>query len=251
MNDLLPLLVFPLAYGWYLSARRGEQELHDTLASSTAQPAGIPLMDAGPAPVLRVAASLAIRTPPRRDAALGVARLAPRGGRARHDAFDAFLEPLGLQLRRVPARPKSTVAHRGPSDATMLGDRHGRHVQVVLGSGWQAVRLGARGLVQYRVHGVDGQLVVAPGGPDSVRVGLGTLQAHARWSELTIVGGEGWLSLERRAQRPQSWIHDLWLAEFVADLVLLADGAPGKARAGEAQPAYAGGPPGQGQTALQ
>lgn len=219
VNDLLPLLAFPLACGWYFTSRRHERELHATLRSATADHAPRPLLDAGPVPVLRVAASLAL--PGAQTAALSNPALWWGGRRARMTAFSAFIAPLGLRLDDAGARRLRREPH--PNETMRLvGERHGRRVEVLLAPDRQEVRLGLQGAVDYRVQGADGRLEASPESDGAIRTGLQGLHPHRRWNDLAVTGGPAWVRVERRGSGTDSWVHDLWLAEFIGDLALLA-----------------------------
>lgn len=250
VNDLLPLLAFPLAYGWYFTSRRYERELHGALTNATAEPAPRPLLDAGPAPVLRVAASLTLP-----EAAAHAERPAARwrtGRRARLSAFSAFVAPLGLRLQPGATR-RVRWRRQAPQAMRILGVRHSSHVEVLLGVDRQEVRIGTPGVVSYRVQGANGRLEASPDSALSVQTGLQALQPHRRWNQVGVTGGPGWVRVERCAHGAESWVHDLWLAEFVRDLALLATEAPASAprreRALVGASAAGAGLAGRGQTA--
>ncbi len=108
----------------------------------------------------------------------------------------------------------------------IIGERHGARVEVLLASGRHEVSLGAAGRVAFRVQGLDGVLQASPESAPGLRTGLQGLQPHRRWHGVTITGGAGWVRLERRSRGAESWVHDLWLAEFVRDVALLAAPEP-------------------------
>ena len=138
---------------------------------------------------------------------------------------DAYLEPLGLSIARIPdigVRPRyggggmqSDVS--GPS--VMSGTRHGAPVEISIGARESETRVGAE-TPRFEVNGDDEQLSVTGDAPDGVRAAVAEMQRDRRWKRVEVSGGAEGVVVKRRFRGSQHtqwlWMADLWLAERLA-----------------------------------
>lgn len=225
MNDVLPLLLLPAVMGWWFSevrTRRSRALLRNAIAAGP-RPM---LADAGLAPVTAVARSLEVLP--------GVSsRSAPWWliGR-RRSAFDVqqLVAPLALRLDQVIAvrrdRLRRPVGFVGAS--RFSGVRHRRRVEVELGVAHSSIELsGLVAMPSFAVTGgSDGRLTAHGAVPAAVEAALDTLAPSRHWRGLTVTVNSVTARLHRGDVAASSWLHDLWIAEFVADLAAPAAVTP-------------------------
>ncbi|MBO9534806.1 MAG: hypothetical protein J7513_17665 [Solirubrobacteraceae bacterium] len=217
MSDVLPLLLLPAVMGWWFTETR-KRKTRSLLREAIAAGPRPLLADAGLAPVTAVARSLEI--------------LPGLGGRAapwwllgrRRSAWDVqeLVAPLGLQLDEVIAvsrdRLRRPVGFNGAS--RFSGARYGRSVAVELGVAHSAIVLtGPAPMPRFTVAaGADGRLVAEGAVPAAVEAALDTLAPSRHWRGLLVSVDAGTARLARGDVPASSWLHDLWITEFVADL---------------------------------
>lgn len=231
MSDILPLLLLPAVAGWWLTEWK-QRRTRAGLRHAIAQARRPLLHDAGTASVITVARSL--ETAPR-----ATHRACPwwKVGRAR-TAWEVreLAAPLGLRLGEVirPQRDRlgRVVGFTGASRFT--GERHGRHVAVTLGADQSSIviALPNPAALSFAIGAdADGALLATGEVPLALEAALHTLTANRRWRGLQIAADGSRVVLDRPASTQGSWLHDLWITEFVADLIAPA---PAVARVREA-----------------
>lgn len=130
------------------------------------------------------------------------------------------MSPIGLHAVQVPMRGETAAAYQGV--------RHGRPVHVRFG---EVPRVGTTTAVWVGVatppfvaHGDGGTLRAADGAADGAAGAsavLSSLEPAGVWHRMAVHGGGDGVLVSRQVERraPQAWIHDLWLAERIADAV--------------------------------
>lgn len=233
MSEILPLLLLPAVAGWWLSEWK-QRRARASLRAAIARARRPMLPDAGRASVIVVARSLEIAEPPQRA-------ICPWWlfGRARTRwEVRALAAPLGLELVEVIGIQRDRLGrHTGFTGASRFtGDRHGRSVEVTLGADHSAITIDGAdpAIAPFTVEpAADGTLIASGAVPTALSAALHTLAPSRHWRGLRITGAAGRIALERPAATPGSWLHDLWLTEFVSDLIAPApapDAAPARAR---------------------
>ncbi|MEH3052513.1 MAG: hypothetical protein PGN13_00700 [Patulibacter minatonensis] len=219
MNEVLPLLLLPAVLGWSFSEwrqRRTRAALRDAITSTRAPM----LMDAGAASVLTVVRSLEI-------AAGGAGRSCPWWviGRAR-TAWDIrqLVAPLGLRLTEVIAVRRDRWGRSCGFDGASRfeGTRHGRAVSVELAEATSGIAISGGGpFPSFVVEGAaDGRLVASGAVPPALVAAFETLVPSRHWPGVAIDAAASGITLRRASAPAASWLHDLWLVEFVADLAV-------------------------------
>ncbi len=225
MSEILPLLLLPAVAGWCLSEWK-QRRMRSGLRSAIAQARRPLLHDAGVASVVAVARSLETHAREERPCPWWMV------GRARITwEVRELAAPLGLTLDDVIGLQRDrlgrVIGFVGASQFS--GERHGRPVAVSLGVDASTISIEIPGaeLSSFAiVPDADGGLTGAGSLPLAVDAALHTLAASRRWRELRLVAHGERITLERPASSPGSWLHDLWLVEFVADLVAPAAPSP-------------------------
>lgn len=236
MSDVLPLLLLPAVAGWWFAEFK-QLRARSSLRAAIARARRPLLHDAGGASVVTVARCLETHASPE-------ASPCPwwKVGRARTTwEVRSLAAPLGLSLDEViqPRRDRlgRVIGFSGAS--RFAGTRHGRAVEVSLGVTHSVIALelpaSTFGPLAFAVAADDdGRLVGTGDVPEPLRAALSSLVASRRWRGLQLAGEGARISLERPAASGGSWLHDLWITEFVADLVAPAplEGATPAAAAG-------------------
>ncbi|MFT4035056.1 MAG: hypothetical protein QM679_05735 [Patulibacter sp.] len=221
MSDVYPFMLLPAVVGWCVAERR-RRVVHVTLRRSAEARRPTPLADAGVAPVAAVARSLATRpAEPQRCPwwRLGRRRSAWEVQQLVAPMELVLVEVIGLRRNRLHRPVGFTGASR------FSGLRHGRQVAVELGVTHSAIVLrGERPWPAFVVvGGADGRLTASGAIPVALHAALETLAPSRHWRGLTLCADEARLTARRTAIPTASWLHDLWLAEFVADVASPAD----------------------------
>jgi hypothetical protein len=229
MSDILPLLLLPAVAGWWFAEYK-QHRARTSLRAAIARARRPLLHDAGGASVVTVARCLETHPGPE-------ATSCPwwKVGRARTTwEVRTLAAPLGLSLDEViqPQRDRlgRVIGFSGAS--RFAGVRHGRGVEVSLGVTHSVIALelpGARISPFAIAADHDGRLVGTGDVPEPLRAALSSLVASRRWRGLQLAGDGARIALERPAASGGSWLHDLWITEFVADLVAptpIASAAP-------------------------
>lgn len=238
MSEILPLLLLPAVAGWWLSEWK-QRRARASLRAAISRARRPILPDAGGASVIVVARSLEITEPAAR-------RSCPWWlvGRARTRwEVRALAAPLGLSLVEVIRVQRDRLGrHTGFSGASRFtGVRHGRPVDVRLGADRSTITITLPGaaIAPLTVEPADDGTLTGTGElPPPLAAALHTLTASRHWRGMQITGRGEHIVLGRPASAPGSWLHDLWLTEFVADLVAPAPApvaAPARAHGVTAQ----------------
>jgi hypothetical protein len=221
MSDVVPLLLLPVIAGWWFAGvkrRRAHAALHAAI-TRTRRPL---LLDAGHATVVDVARSLEL-----------VDADAPAPcpwwivGRAR-TAWEVrqLAAPLGLALTHIIGVRRSAVGRNAGyvGCSRFVGRRYDRHVTVELGVDRTTVSLAAisSDVVFDRASvdgGATGRLTACADAPAALRAAMERLRPSRQWCGVHVEASGDRLVLIRRGTAPASWLHALWLAELVADLI--------------------------------
>jgi hypothetical protein len=138
-----------------------------------------------------------------------------------YDRMDLAMRPLGLSLGE---RPTVKMVPRGPTmpgysarlvgPTVMMGERHGRKVEVHQEQGLSETTVRAR-VPEFEARVRDGRFATDDGasGADAVLSGLSRSE---RWKGVKIRGGRDGIVVDRKGD-PSAWLCDLWLAERLAD----------------------------------
>jgi hypothetical protein len=153
-----------------------------------------------------------------------VARI-PFNMAAARETGDAYLEPLGLAITRIPdvgVRPRyggSGMQTDVSGPTVMSGTRHGAPVEVSIEARESETRVGAQ-TPAFEVKGDDERLSVSEDAPDGVRAAIAEMATDARWKRVEVTGGADGVVVKRRFRGSQHtqwlWMADLWLAERLA-----------------------------------
>jgi hypothetical protein len=237
MSEVLPLLLLPAVLGWWISEikqRRARTSLHVAIARAR-RPM---LADAGRASVIDVARSLeSVHDHDRRPCPWW------RLGRAR-TAWEVrqLAAPLGLELVEVIRLRRDRIGRPvGFTGASRFeGARRGRKITVHLGATASAVTVHLSHGVSVQpcrlVGDATGTLDAHGEVPVALAAALDTLASSRHWRGVDVAVRPDRIELARPATAA-SWLHDLWLTEFVADMV--APVAPSRA-SGHAAPHASG-----------
>lgn len=141
-----------------------------------------------------------------------------------HEASDRLLAPLGLA---TVARPELRIEPRPGGDGmqphvrgrTVLGGtRHGRRVEVALESG-RARTTVATASAPFELKGHRQRLRAEGDVPAPVQQLIASLKASTVWTSVEVTAGAEGIVIRRKTKGTgQPWLHDLWLAERLADL---------------------------------
>lgn len=155
----------------------------------------------------------------------GVARIPFTIASARESSA-AYLEPLGLEITRMPdVGVKPRYGGRGmqtdvSGPTAMVGTRHGRPVEISIEARESETRVGAQ-TPAFTVSGDDERLTASDDAPDGVRAAVQEIKRDRRWKRVEVTGGEDGVVVKRRFRGGQHtqwlWMADLWLAERLAD----------------------------------
>jgi hypothetical protein len=138
---------------------------------------------------------------------------------------DAYLEPLGLEITKLPdigVKPRyggggmqSDVS--GPT--VMAGTRNGVPVEISIDARESETRVGAE-TPKFAVEGDEERLMATGDAPDGVRAAVVEMGRDRRWKRVGIAGGPDGVVVKRRFRGSQAtqwlWMADLWLAERLA-----------------------------------
>lgn len=220
MSEVLPLLLLPAVIGWCIAERR-QRQARTALAAAVARSRAPMLADAGGASVVLVARSLQVQD-----------GRAPRrcpwwiAGR-RRTAWEVreLAAPLALDLTEVIRVRRDRLGRPiGFAGASRFhGTRHGRRVAIELGVEASTLRLQHRAAEvpqPFVLRGdADGRLHLDGTAPLALSAALETLTPSRHWRGVEVHANAAALTIRRDASTPASWLHDLWLIEFVADMI--------------------------------
>jgi hypothetical protein len=154
----------------------------------------------------------------------GVLRI-PFAMASARESGDAYLEPLGLSIARIPdvgVAPRyggSGVKTHVSGPTVISGTRHGRPVEIRIEARESETRVGAE-VPRFRVTGDDERLSVTGDAPDAVREVVELMRKDRRWKRVEATGGPDGVVVTRRFRGGQHtqwlWMADLWLAERLA-----------------------------------
>jgi hypothetical protein len=217
MNEWLTLLAGPIVPIAYLRHRWTVRAVHADLRTVIAAQSAAPVTDAGDTPVLSLARALELDPS---DLPPSIAEPRPPRGSGHDSAWEAreLIRPLGLELVevvRVEPRafsPGAVVCGR----TEMAGLRHGRDVRVIL-DGLTSLITIAGDLPPFSLSACAARWHDLDAAPPAVRRWLGGLEPSRRWDGVRVASGSHGLQLERADGSTSSWMHDLWLAEQLAD----------------------------------
>ncbi|MDQ8046773.1 MAG: hypothetical protein AAGC46_18110, partial [Solirubrobacteraceae bacterium] len=207
---------------------RTARTVHSHLRAVIAQEPGAPVADAGTASLAAVAAALALH-----DDELPRWPEEPRPRLLTADQEAAWearetIRLLGLDLIEVvhaEARIRAIsrdAAARGRS--LMAGRRHGRDVVIQLNESSSLITV-SQPVEPFAVHAC-GQAWHDAGDVDPwIAEWLTDLAPTTRWDGVCVEGGPSGVALRRDEESARSWMHDLWLAEALADRAAVRAGA--------------------------
>lgn len=144
---------------------------------------------------------------------------------AARGSSDAYLEPLGLAITKMPeigVKPRYAGGGMqtdvsGPT--VMSGTRNGAPVEVSIEARESETRVGAQ-TPRFTVKDDDERLTVDGDAPDGVRAAVQEMSRDRRWKRVEVVGGADGVVVKRRFRGSQHtqwlWMADLWLAERLA-----------------------------------
>lgn len=236
MFEVVLLVALVAALAWYLLRRRRSVRLRADLAAAIERATGAPIVDAGSATLIAVASALALDP---RDVAP-----APE-----YDADDdtahvrEIIRPLGLELAELEPAGCPQLAGSAAGRTLMRGTRYGRPVSVALREDRCEVRVGLDDGAPFEVALRDGEWQGAGAVPDPVTDAFEGVAPNRRWEGAVIRRDAAGITLRRSPESSRSWMHDLWLAEFVARATerhqpaLAADAVPAATRSAAIAPA--------------
>jgi hypothetical protein len=137
------------------------------------------------------------------------------------DGMAVAMKPLGLELTdrpsvrmvpRAPTTPGYSATLVGPT--AMVGERHGRKVEVHQESGLSEVTVSAKS-PKFEAKSKRGHFEVADGASNAAAV-LSILPASDRWNGVRVEGGPTGVTVARKGD-PSAWLCDLWLAERLVE----------------------------------
>ncbi len=216
MNEWLPLVASPVVLALGLRQRGVVRAVHADLRTVIAAQPTRPVTDAGGAPVLAVARALELDPV---DQELAAAPRPPRRS-ARGAGWEAqeLIRPLGLKLVDVvQVEPRAFAPGLVPRGRTeMVGTRHGRHVVVRLEESSSLVHVSGE-LASFSLRAQGSRWSGLDDAPPVVATWLSGLEPSLRWDGVVVRSGADGLALIREEECTRSWMHDLWLAEQLAD----------------------------------
>jgi hypothetical protein len=202
--------------------------VHAHLRAVIEEEPGAPVADAGTASLAAVAAALAL-PPSERPVFADEAkpRLRTADQMAAREARET-IRLLGLDLievvhadQRIRAISRDSFA-RGRS--LMAGRRHGRDVVIQLNESSSLITLS--GAVEpFEVRACAQRWSGLDDLDDWMAEWLTDLAPTTRWDGVCVDGGPSGVALRRDEESARSWIHDLWLAEALADRAAVRSGA--------------------------
>jgi hypothetical protein len=139
------------------------------------------------------------------------------------DRMGVAMKPLGLELTdrpsvrmvpRAPTMPGYSATLVGPT--AMVGERHGRKVEVHQEAGVSEVTVHAK-LPKFQATAKRGRFAAEDGASEGAAL-LSELPASDRWNGVRIESGSTGVMVARRGD-PSAWLCDLWLAERFADRI--------------------------------
>jgi hypothetical protein len=131
------------------------------------------------------------------------------------------MKPLGLELTdrpsvrmvpRAPTMPGYSATLVGPT--AMVGERHGRKVEVHQESGQSEVTVSAK-TPKFEAKAKRGRFASEDGASDAAAI-LSSLPTSDRWNGVKVEGGPSGIMVSRNGD-PSAWLCDLWLAEKIAE----------------------------------
>lgn len=226
MNEWLTLLAGP-ALAVYAQRRRGTvTSVHGDLRAMIAAQPGIAVTDAGEMPVLAVARALEL---PAADLPPSLPEPRPPRRAGQDAAWEAreTIRPLGLELvdvvRVEPRAFASGALVRGRTE--MAGERYGRRVVVRLEEASSVVEI-CGDFPSFALSACAQRWERLGDAPPPVARWLAGLEPSRRWDGVRVECDSGGLRLMRDLESTRSWMHDLWLAEQLADAACCAAGVP-------------------------
>jgi hypothetical protein len=144
---------------------------------------------------------------------------------AARESGDAYLEPLGLAIARIPdvgVKPRyggSGMQTDVSGPTVMAGTRNGAPVEISIAARESEIRVGAE-TPRFSVKGDDERLTVDGDAPDGVRAMVAGMDRDRRWKRVEVSAGVDGVVVKRRFRGSQHtqwlWMADLWLAERLA-----------------------------------
>jgi hypothetical protein len=137
------------------------------------------------------------------------------------DRMGVAMKPLGLELTdrpsvrmvpRAPTMPGYSATLVGPT--AMVGERHGRKVEVHQESGQSEVTVSAK-TPKFKAKAKRGRFASEDGASDAAAI-LSSLPKSDRWNGVKVEGGPTGIMVSRNGD-PSAWLCDLWLAEKIAE----------------------------------
>jgi hypothetical protein len=139
------------------------------------------------------------------------------------DGMAVAMKPLGLELTdrpsvrmvpRAPTMPGYSATLVGPT--AMVGERHGRKVEVHQEAGMSEVSVGGNA-PKFEAKAKRGRFTAEDGASDVAGI-LSGLPHSDRWNGVQVQGRSTGIMVTRKGD-PSAWLCDLWLAERLADSV--------------------------------
>jgi hypothetical protein len=139
------------------------------------------------------------------------------------DRMGVAMKPLGLTLTdrpsvrmrtRAPTMPGYSATLVGPT--AMVGERHGRKVEVHQEAGQSEVTVGVNS-PKFEAKANRGRFAAEDGSADAAAI-LSSLPHSDRWNGVKIHGGPTGVVVDRKGD-PSAWLCDLWLAERIAERI--------------------------------
>jgi hypothetical protein len=137
------------------------------------------------------------------------------------DGMAVAMKPLGLELTdrpsvrmvpRAPTMPGYSATLVGPT--SMVGERHGRKVEVHQESGLSEVTVNAKS-PKFEAKAKGGRFTTEDGASDAAAI-PSSLPHSDRWNGVKVEAGPTGIMVSRKGD-PSAWLCDLWLAERIAE----------------------------------
>ena len=96
----------------------------------------------------------------------------------------------------------------------MVGERHGRKVEVHQEAGQSEVSISAKS-PKFEAKGKRGRFAAEDGASEASAF-LSSLPGSDRWNGVKVHGGPTGIVIDRKGD-PSAWLCDLWLAERIAE----------------------------------